>query len=694
MPFKFKLSKRLALMKAALAAGAVLTLACTSDLTDPRLHHTSATPSAIAADLTTLAATAVTASGYQDPNVPQNTLDNNLATRWSANGDGQWIRYDLGTTMTVGAVSIAWYQGTSWASAFEIQVSLDGTSWTSVFNGRSSGQTLQAERYDFPTVTARYVRIVGHGQWSGTTQLSLWNSITEVAISASTTALVTSAPVAAVTASGYQDPNVPQNTLDNNVATRWSAYGDGQWIRYDLGSTMSVGPVNIAWYLGTSWASAFEIQVSLDGTSWTSVFNGRSSGRTLQAERYTFPAIQARYVRIVGHGQWSGTTQLSLWNSITEVAIYQVATVTNPGTVTDLAVVGATGTGVTLTFTEVNDGTGQPASYDVRYQAGTITWGGTALSVTQGTCATPVAGTAIGGKRACTVLGLTPATAYQFQLVAFRGTLSLNAVFGGLSNIAGATTTASTSGGSGAPQPGPTDPIIFQDGFESGDLSSWTQNPSAGRYSLATDPTRVHAGRQSLQVLFTPTNGYGLITRWFMPGYDEIYVRFYVMFQEGFLNQRSDGAGMHFLTICGNNSTDSQSCWGKPAIVPNGTDYFYAGLDPEEVSLPTLQPLSFYTYWPDMSCCYGNVLFQSSPKVALVGGQWQEVVFHIKLNTPGQADGLQEVWLNGVKTLSQQNMRWRTTTDLHVNEIRFDNYMPGAPQTQYLWIDDVTVWRP
>ena len=63
MPFKFKLSKRLALMKAALAAGAVLTLACTSDLTDPRLHHTSATPSAIAADLTTLAATAVTASG-------------------------------------------------------------------------------------------------------------------------------------------------------------------------------------------------------------------------------------------------------------------------------------------------------------------------------------------------------------------------------------------------------------------------------------------------------------------------------------------------------------------------------------------------------------------------------------------------------------------------------------------------------
>jgi hypothetical protein len=367
--------------------------------------------------------------------------------------------------------------------------------------------------------------------------------------------------------------------------------------------------------------------------------------------------------------------------------------VSAPGTVGDLAVAATTDSSVTLRFTEVDDGTGHPASYDVRYAAGTIAWGN-ASSVSRGSCAGPVAGTAIGASRTCTVLGLMSSNTYSFQLVAFRGTLTVNAVFGGLSNITGATTTASTSGGSGAPQPGPADPIIFQDGFESGDLSSWTQDPSAGRYSLATDPTRVHAGRQSLQVLFTPTNGYGPITRWFMPGYDEVYVKFYVMFQQGFQNRRSDGAGMHFLTICGNNVNDSQSCWGKPAIVPNGTDYFYAGLDPEEVSLPTLQPLSFYTYWPDMGCCYGNVLVQSSSKVALVGGQWQEVVVHVKLNTPGQSDGLQEVWFNGVKKLSQQNMRWRTTTNLHVNEIRFDNYMPGGPQTQYLWIDDLTVWRP
>src|SRR5437879_1995577 len=108
---------------------------------------------------------------------------------------------------------------------------------------------------------------------------------------------------------------------------------------------------------------------------------------------------------------------------------------TKPGTVTTLTVAGVTDSSVTLSFTEVNDGTGQPASYNVRYAVGTISWGA-AANVTQGSCATPVGGTVIGATRSCPVLGLVPNTGYQFQLVAFRGTMNLNAVYGGLSNVA------------------------------------------------------------------------------------------------------------------------------------------------------------------------------------------------------------------------------------------------------------------
>ena len=111
------------------------------------------------------------------------------------------------------------------------------------------------------------------------------------------------------------------------------------------------------------------------------------------------------------------------------------------GTVSNLSAAAIGANGATLSFTEVNDGTGQPAKYDIRYSSSGALWGA-APSVTQGTCASPLAGTAVGAVKTCTVLGLSPAKAYQFQLVPFRGTLGAGAVFGSLSNVAGATTSA------------------------------------------------------------------------------------------------------------------------------------------------------------------------------------------------------------------------------------------------------------
>src|SRR4029077_17219933 len=117
-----------------------------------------------------------------------------------------------------------------------------------------------------------------------------------------------------------------------------------------------------------------------------------------------------------------------------------------PGTVTDLVVAGKADTSITLRFTEVNDGSGQPASYDIRGVAGwTLSWGATAPSVTRGTCATPVTGTAIGTVRSCTVFGLTASTTYKFQRVALRGTLKVNAVFGNLSTVGRGATAAAAS---------------------------------------------------------------------------------------------------------------------------------------------------------------------------------------------------------------------------------------------------------
>jgi uncharacterized protein YjdB len=315
MPFKFKLSVRLALMKASLAASAVLALACDrTDLTAPP-----AFTSPLTAAVTSLSTVTVVASAH-DGNIPQNTLDNDLTTRWSASGDGQWIRYDLGALATIDRLGIAWYLGDTRIASFDIEVSLDTVTWTKVFSGRSSGTTLQLESYTFPTASGRYVRIVGHGN-----SASAWNSVTEVAIPST---VLAERPGVSAVASGH-DGNIPQNTLDNDLATRWSASGDGQWIRYDLGALAAIDRLGIAWYLGDTRIASFDIEVSLDTVTWTRVFSGRSSGTTLQLESYTFPPASGRYVRIVGHGN-----SASAWNSVTEVAI--------PGTVlAELPVVSA-----------------------------------------------------------------------------------------------------------------------------------------------------------------------------------------------------------------------------------------------------------------------------------------------------------------------------------------------------------------
>lgn len=118
----------------------------------------------------------VTASA-DDGNSPRNTLDHNLGTRWSANGDGQSITFDLSGTHTIGLVRFAFYAGDQRAAVFDVQTSVDGSSWTTVRSGRGSGTGLGLETFDFTDVSARYVRYLGHGN-----SVNAWNSITEAEI--------------------------------------------------------------------------------------------------------------------------------------------------------------------------------------------------------------------------------------------------------------------------------------------------------------------------------------------------------------------------------------------------------------------------------------------------------------------------------------------------------------------------------
>ena len=113
------------------------------------------------------------------------------------------------------------------------------------------------------------------------------------------------------------------------------------------------------------------------------------------------------------------------------------------GTVADLGVASTTSTSATLSFTQVDDGASGAASYEVRFAPASTSFAwATATDVASGTCAVPIAGTTVGANITCTVLGLTPNTTYNFQVVAFRGTFNSSPVFGSPSNVAAGSTTA------------------------------------------------------------------------------------------------------------------------------------------------------------------------------------------------------------------------------------------------------------
>jgi hypothetical protein len=255
----------------------------------------------------------VSASG-NDGNLPANVLDNNPSTRWSNLGVGSWIQADLGSNMNICSVVIAWYNGNIRQNNFGISVSSDGTSFTNVFRGKSSGTTLSPETYILPGGTiGRYVRITVNGNTQNN-----WASVTELSVDgfSSTNTNCTKLPIATVTASG-NDRNLPTNVLDNNLNTRWSNLGVGSFIQADLGGQKTICSVDIAWYRGNPRVNNFVISVSSDGTSFTNVFTGKSSGTTLSAEKYSLPtSVTTRFVRVTVNGNTENN-----WASITELSV-------------------------------------------------------------------------------------------------------------------------------------------------------------------------------------------------------------------------------------------------------------------------------------------------------------------------------------------------------------------------------------
>jgi fibronectin type 3 domain-containing protein len=83
---------------------------------------------------------------------------------------------------------------------------------------------------------------------------------------------------------------------DGNTGTRWSsAFSDPQWLQVDLGATRTVNKVVISWE--TAYGKAYQIQVSADALTWTSIYSTTTGAGGTETLTITGTG---RYIRVYG----------------------------------------------------------------------------------------------------------------------------------------------------------------------------------------------------------------------------------------------------------------------------------------------------------------------------------------------------------------------------------------------------------
>jgi len=296
-----------------------------------------------------------TASSVQSASYPASAaVDGNTGTRWSsAFSDPQWLQVDLGATASITQVTLQWEA--AYATAFQIQTSADGSTWTTIYStttGTGGTQTLNV------TGSGRYVRMYGTAR---ATQYgySLWEFQVYGTLSGGTCGTANAALNQPATASSTESASYPaSDAVDGNTGTRWSsAFSDPQWLQVDLGSAKTICQVTLDWE--TAYATAFQIQTSNDATTWTTIYSTTTGTGGTQTLNVTG---SGRYVRMYGTAR---ATQYgySLW----EFGVYtagssggggNTVTVTNPGSQTSTV-----GAAASLQITASDSAAGQTLTY-------------------------------------------------------------------------------------------------------------------------------------------------------------------------------------------------------------------------------------------------------------------------------------------------------------------------------------------
>ncbi len=257
----------------------------------------------------------VTVSGTQNDNSKAaNAVDGKTGSCWRSQVgyDGNyWIIVDLGSVQTFDLVVLNWED--CFAKDYKLSVSNDKTNWTDVTVDNKVYQACykKSEQYLYldNAQQARYVRMYCFEKATyygvGVYELEVYDAEVSAVKADGNVALGKTA-----TATTYDPQYTPSEALDGicNNASRWGRNaankGQDQQLTVDLGNDYVINNIIIKW---ESLTGTYSIEVSEDGTTWTTVVAKKSpstgsfttdDGKTKEYTSDTFGDVNARYIRL------------------------------------------------------------------------------------------------------------------------------------------------------------------------------------------------------------------------------------------------------------------------------------------------------------------------------------------------------------------------------------------------------------
>lgn len=109
-------------------------------------------------------------------------------------------------------------------------------------------------------------------------------------------------------------------TLDGDLGKRgyWAGAGRKAWFVATMRQPIKLQGVGIRWLRGSTRVAKFALEISEDGDQWSTVFDGKSSGKDGGMENYMFEPAKMRKLRFRGYGNNQNS-----WNSILNLTLFE-----------------------------------------------------------------------------------------------------------------------------------------------------------------------------------------------------------------------------------------------------------------------------------------------------------------------------------------------------------------------------------